>query len=173
MSQVLRQTTALPISPFTASLQNVHNGQHLCTMLASCWQQLCPHDITPNFCGVLPPEKHTPKHARLPALPPCCWLPLHPALPPFLPTLPHLPPLFSHPYLGEKAGVAKAGNHAHDLTDWAHFADVGQLLIQDAHGEVACTRMDRQTPSKDSTMSLNTARGLTDIAFIAITRRFV
>lgn len=39
-------------------------------------------------------------------------------------------------YLGHHV-VGKARDHAHDLTHRAHLQDVLQLVLQDAHGEVA------------------------------------
>ena len=40
-------------------------------------------------------------------------------------------------HLVEEAGIGQAGDHTHDLPNRAHLLDIGQLLVQDAHCEVA------------------------------------
>ena len=40
-------------------------------------------------------------------------------------------------YLVEEAGIGEARDHAHDLPHRAHLLHIGQLLVQDAHREVA------------------------------------
>lgn len=47
-------------------------------------------------------------------------------------------------HLGEEARVGQAGDHAHDLAHGAHLLDVGQLLVQDAHREIALTQAVHQ-----------------------------
>lgn len=42
----------------------------------------------------------------------------------------------SEEYLGHHR-IAKARDHTHDLANRAHLQDVLQLVLQDAHGEVA------------------------------------